>query len=335
MVTAARGAQARELCSALERGRGDKGFGNRGWESRPPSLHALLSVPAIKVVIGRGTAAPPYSEDNQWVFNFQTITLLSNLNFMCFWNPESVAAPPSAPLSVQTREHGTQNSDVHRGAGVDGTAAPPGGGPSSRPGWPADGPAPEPAEESDGRDGCRRPSLKATAASRLSRAEAHSATDPERLDLGPIFVQAVPLPSPPSELLWGTAGRKLVPTHWPLPRSPPDPLPLLTGARVSLGLVMGVRGRWTQSPGSGLGFSSKHPCSLDPSIKGTRRSRPGWLRGLGGWGQLPLAVWGAVVQGWTWAWGWAHCGLCSPSSPSPATWPPCLHFGGLACPSGF
>lgn len=193
---------------------------------------------------------------------------------------------PHRPLHSQykRRQHGTQHSNGHQGPGVDGTAAPPGGGPSSRPGWPAGGPAPAPAEESDGRDGCRRPSLKATGASRLSRAEAHSATDPERLDLGPIFVQAVPLPSHPSEPLWGTAGRKALPTHWPLPRSPMGSLPLLTGAGVSLGLVTGVRGRWTQSPGSGLGFSSKHPCSLDPSVKGTRRSRPGWLRGLGGVG---------------------------------------------------
>lgn len=70
------------------------------------------------------------------------------------------------------------------------------------------------------------PALKATGPSRFSRAEAHSATDPERLDLGPIFVQAVPLPSPPSEPLWGTASRKPFPTHWPLSRSPTDPLPL-------------------------------------------------------------------------------------------------------------
>ena len=170
------------------------------------------------------------------------------------------------------------------------------------------------------------PAFKAAGAPRLSRDEAHSATDPERLDLGPIFVQAVPLPSPPSEPLWGTASRKPFPTHGHCPGRPRTLCPSLTGARVSLGLVMGVRGRWTQSPGSGLGFSSKHPCGLDPSVKGTRHSRPGWLKGLWGDGSSSLSQFGGLrFTGGHGLGGWAHCGLCSLSSRCPAStlvaWP--------------
>lgn len=83
-----RGPPARDLRSAPEQGQGDpaselssmRGGGPWGAGMGKPSQ-------SRQEEIGRGAAGPRYSEKNQWAFNFHTITVLFNLDLMCFWNP--------------------------------------------------------------------------------------------------------------------------------------------------------------------------------------------------------------------------------------------------------
>lgn len=56
------------------------------------------------------------------------------------------------------------------------------------------------------------------------------------------------------------------------------------------------------SPGlRALGWVFASPWWLRPLCKGTRHSPPQWLRGLRGWGPLPLTIWGAKLHRDTWA----------------------------------
>lgn len=91
---------ARELWSAPEQGQGDRVSETEvrawwgclgGWYGKAlPHFPGHTHEPPLqsrREEIGRGAAGPRYSEKNQWAFHFHTITVLFNLDLMCFWNP--------------------------------------------------------------------------------------------------------------------------------------------------------------------------------------------------------------------------------------------------------